>query len=359
VTCNNVVITTGVNGFASATAGTSGSAQYDIRNSVAPIEAYYTTVVRSADQAGNLSQPQQRTFLYDLTPPVVGGVGFPASLDTRPSPVFTSSATDNVDLLGIGIRFSYASTNGQPALTVGDTAASFKPIFDSTRVTDSGLISYQMGGPGGFIRQIWQQAPGDLAPPAGTPPAGTQVQSVTVRAVDAARNGSPAPGNTAAIPAGNVTVSPIPGACPAPPAAATAGCYDSFMVTEPGAAVTVSNPPANPGGGSVTLAASIKGRVSSVTSPFSVVCFYYENNGAGEGTFPGILATDWVRIGCQQLGDVTDAGDIRTWTYRTSWNPDAALGPVGPIRVRAFGFSQANPGVVTATQPIGLISLVP
>jgi len=369
--CNNIVITRLpiVGGVASgpvpsqhsATSGNIGSTTFNLRNG-STTEAYYTAVVRSADQAGNLSLPETRTFLYDLTPPTVGGIGFSASLPGgTPGPVFTSQASDNVDLYGVGIRFGYPATNGQPAIFVGDTAAYYGPNYDETRITTPPPFNYSMGGQGGFIKQIWQQAPLDSAPPAGTTGANTQVQNVYVRAVDAARNGSAA--TTAAIPAGNVTVSPLVDKCPAAPAAPAPGtnCYYKFTVTEPGAPVAVSN-----GSASVTLAASVTGSVSVSTSPFSTVCFYYEQTGfastnylSNPNTFPGIEAGDWVRIGCQALGEVTDAGLIRTWTYRLPWNPDNALGTTDNIRIRAFGFSAANPGVVHATQPNANITLAP
>jgi len=354
-TCNNIVITPpAVPSEVSSTSGNTGSASFDIRNGTT-VEAYYTAVVRSADQAGNLSQPMTRTFLYDLTAPTVGGVGFPAAITGGlPSPVFTSSAADNVDLFAVGIEFAYPATGGNTGIIVGDTAVNYGPNFDSTRVTAPAPFTYAARGPGGFIKQIYQQGPGDVAPTAADPNisgAGTTATFVTVRAVDAARNVSTP--NSAAIPAGNITASPLVPACSA---TVTTACYNIFRVTEPTAPVNVSN-----GSQTVTLAASIQGLVSSVTSPFSVVCFYYQQTAAGAVAFPGIPAGDWVQVpgGCVQLGDVTDAGTIRTWTYRVNWNPDNSLGTTGILPIRAFGFSQANPGVVHSTLTFNNITLTP
>jgi hypothetical protein len=354
VTCNNIVITPpAVPSEVSATTGNTGSASFDLRNG-STTEAYYTFAVRSADQAGNLSLPQQRTFLYDVTVPTVGGVGFPAAITGGlPSPVFTSSAADNVDLWAASILLNYGPTGGNGGITIADTATNFGPTFDSTRVTGPVNFTYAAKGPGGFIKQLYQQAVGDAAPTPADPSiggSGTQLTSVEVRAVDAAHNTSS--GNGATIPPGNVPLSPLVPACSA---TVTTNCYTTFRMSEPAAATTVSN-----GSQSVTLGASIQGLVSSVTSPFSVVCFYYSQTTAGATFFPGIPG-GWVQVpgGCQQLGDVTDAGTIRTWTYRVSWNPDNTLGNTEPVAIRAFGFSQANPGVVHATQPNNNITLVP
>jgi len=356
VTCNNIVITPpAVPSEISATTGNTGSASFDIRNGVA-VESYQTVEVRSVDQAGNLSPLARRTFLYDATPPTVGGVGFPAAITGGlPSPVFTSSAADNVDLYAVGIDFTYPATGGNNGTSVGDTAVYYGPNFDSTRVTAPAPFSYAAKGPGGFIKQLYQQAVGDAAPTPADPNitgAGTTAQTVTVRAVDAARNVS-AP-NSAAIPAGNITPSPLVPACSA---TVTTSCYTTFRMSEPAAPTTLSN-----GSAAVTLGASIQGLVSSVTSPFSVVCFYYQQTAPGATVFPGIPLGDWIQVpgGCVQLGDVTDAGLIRTWTYRVSWNPDNSLGNANTLLpVRAFGFSATNPGVVHATQPNQNITLVP
>jgi len=354
-TCNNTVITPPtVPSEVSSTTGNTGSASFDIRNGHPEVEAYYTVVVRSADQAGNLSLPQQRTFLYDLTPPTIGGVGFPAAITGGlPSPAFTSSAADNVDLWNATVLLNYPATGGNGAIIVADTATNFGPTFDSTRVLGPVNFTYTARGPGGFIKQIYQQNAADQAPTPADPNitgAGTALTSVEMRAVDAAHNVSTP--NSAAIPAGNVPISPLVPACSA---TVTTSCYSTFMMTEPAAATNVAN-----GNASVTLAASIQGLVSSVTSPFSVVCFFYAQTAAGANFFPGIPG-GWVQVpgGCQQLGDVTDAGTIRTWTYRVSWNPDNTLGTAGTVQVRAFGFSQVNPGVVHATQPTNNVVLVP
>jgi len=358
VTCNNIVITPpAVPSEISSTVGNTGSAAFDLRNGTT-VEAYYTAVVRSADQAGNLSLPATRTFLYDLTPPTVGGIGFPASLPGGlPGPAFTSSAADNVDLWAASVEFSYPGTGGNPTITIADTAANFGPTFDSTRVVGPVNFSYSAKAPGGFIKQIYQQAAGDAAPTPADPNitgAGTAVTSVAMRSVDAAHNVT-APANIAiaTIPPGNVPISPLVPACAAP--TVTTNCYNVFQMTEPAAATNVSN-----GSQSVTLAASIQGLVSSVTSPFSVVCFYYLQTAQGFNYFPGIPG-DWIQVpgGCVQLGDVTDAGLIRTWTYRATWNPDNTLGTGGAVPVRAFGFSQVNPGVVHATTFKNNVILVP
>jgi len=330
---------------ANQTIGNIASETFDIRAGNVT-DGYYTATVRSVDQAGNLSSTITRTYLFDITAPTIGGIGFGATLSGAVGGAnFTSVAADNVDLKGAAISFIYGT--GTP-ITVADSIPGFGPTFDSTRTT-SVPIAYT-GGTAGFIQQIYQEAAGDAVPAAGVD-ATTIANTVSLRSVDAANNASPI--STAAIPAGNITATAAP--------ATTGGAFTTFTVAAPGAAVNVSNAAASVNNTTVPLAAALQGPTSQAASPFAKVCFYYQQNAAGALAYAGIAAGSYVLIpnGCIANPDVADAGAIRTWTYRMTFNPDVTLGTTGVLNIRAFGFGAANPGVVISTSANANITLVP
>jgi len=301
-------------------------------------EAYYVLTAKSVDQAGNASAPVTRVYLIDVTAPVVQGISIPQNLVGGTSQTFTSTATDNVDLQSTNFDIAYSALSG---LTLYYQGQSYGPNYDSTRVTSTAVAATVPF----FIKQIQSTAAG--APVALAPADSGEAASVTVRALDAANLQSVA--STAAIPNINISSS----------AGYSTTDFNTFSVTN--AAVSINN-----GTGttktSVNLTADVmlnSASAQSAPTPFSQVCFFYQQTAAGNAADPTIPTNDYVQIGCVPAPQITDvAGVSRTWTYTfTGFDPAKALGTAGTVNVIAIGVNASGVGIATAAN--ANITLVP
>jgi hypothetical protein len=301
-------------------------------------QAYYVLTAKSVDQAGNTSPVVTRIYLLDSTAPVVQGISIPQNLVGGTSQTFTSTATDNVDLQSSSFNLQYSPLTG---LNLYYPGQSYGPNYDATLVTSTPVNATVPF----FIKQIQATAAG--APVALAGADSGEATSVTVRAIDAANLISAA--STAAIPNINISSS----------AGYTTADFSTFNETN--AAQNINN-----GTGTTTTSTNLTAAVmlnsagaQSAATPFSQVCFFYQQTAAGAAADPTIPAGSYVQIGCVPAPSITDvAGVSRTWTYTLSgFNPPAALGTAGTVNVIAIGVNGAGVGITTA--PNANITLVP
>ncbi|MDB4913947.1 MAG: Ig domain protein group 2 domain protein [Gemmatimonadetes bacterium] len=305
------------------------------------LQAYYTLVASSVDQAGNLSIPITRTYLLDNTAPLAGGISIPQFLVGGQPTSFSSSATDNVDLRSSSLEVTYSAASG--GTTLYYAADTYGPNFDATRVTSTvinGAVPF-------FITQL-QGTIGSGAPVAFTTADSGRAQTLTARAVDAANLVSVP--STATVPAANLTSAP----------GFTAG-VDFSTIHEVNAPVALSNG-AGTNARATTLAAALEftsPNAQNAVVPAAQVCFYYRVSASANAAVPGMPVGDLVQVGCVSSPTITDIGGVsRTWTYTLpGFDPPAELGTVGPVLLYAIAMKANGVGIIS--QPNTNVTLVP
>jgi hypothetical protein len=343
VTANCVPIVDGVN---PSQTGTTANGCVGVLNSAPTVtldggtgtQAYYSLTATAIDQAGNPSATKSFTYLLDGTAPVVQGISIPQNLVGGASTSFTSTATDNVDLASANFNVAYTPASGTVSLYY--LGSNYGAKYTAANVTTTATVTATVPF---FIQQL-QGTTGGGAPVALTAADSGEAQSITIRAVDAAKNVSAA--SFAAIP--NINISSGSGF--------TAGTqFDTWNVTN--TATTLSN-----GGGGLatttTLTASAilnSGTAQTATVPFSQVCFFYQAN-AGDVTIPaGSYAPAVGSSGsnCITAPNITDvAGLSRTWTYQlVGYDPPAALGTASSPNIIAIGIKANGVGIVSPVSP--------
>jgi len=305
------------------------------------VEAYYTVIAKSVDQANNSSATQTKIYLIDATLPVVQGISIPQNLTGATQQTFTSTATDNVDLQQSNFNITYsAATTGATLFYAGDN---YGPNYDATLVKSAAVNAAVPF----FIKQL-QATDAANAPVALTAADSGEAQQVTVRAIDAANNISTA--SVAAIP--NINISSSAGFT-------TGTQFNTFQETN--AAANVSNGTGT-GAKTTSLTAAailLSGTAQNANVPFAQVCFYYQQTAAGFAADATIPANALVQIGCVSAPSITDvAGVSRTWTYTLlGFDPPSALGTAGALPVFAVGINAAGVGILSqANNNITLIN---
>jgi hypothetical protein len=305
--------------------------------------AYYTVTSSVDDQAGNAAPDAGSRFLYDVTPPVAGGIGFPGFVTGGATTTFSAPVNDDI-----------AVASGVWSLTYGAFADAFQFPAQTTGVTFGGFMTSATVALNTPLMRILQQAPGSCAAPGAIPVAGAPgAIGVTLVANDLAN--LPSTPQVATVTAGQINTTPAAtnysavqpggGTMTAWRVDATTNCAaSSVLVSRPLPGVTAANATSR------TLTATAKGTVGTFNNPFtSRVDFWVQLPG---GT--------WRFIGSSGSPSVTepiagpDAGS-RLWTFSVVWTPDAytaafaAVPGTYPVNIIAVGVNLA--GDALATQP--------
>lgn len=289
---------------------------------------YYTVTSALRDTAGNVTEFETITFLFDdEAPAFTGGLTIPNLLTPGTSYSFTPAITDDIDL--------------DVAYLVAEFATGFDIRFDSEDLGSYGLPLTQSAAPTltfAALPRSFQQVDATGNPVANP---GSDITTITARAYDVA-------GNTAVvqqpIPAQNLAAAPAA----ADWTAASIG-IDSFTVAAPVAGFDVENDATINAGGApetVDLVAEVLASGLDINNPFDNVTFWYQDADTGE----------WTLIGTATATVSTNAANERIFRYTfTAWNPPAELGTGVSVNVIAAGAKGVN---YLATQAVA-IDLVP
>jgi hypothetical protein len=265
-------------------------------------EGYWEITAFVRDQARNFSKPNiDRITLYDLVPPVSGGIGGPSSLPGGANVTFSAGVSDNIDLGWIEPYLTYA---GGPSFQYPNVALGAYGVAD-------GLVSNTTGNftVSGFIRSVEgtlgtgrssgvvneaSQVDFDVYDVAGN----TVNTNVNINAAVQFAAGGPVP-NLATI---SATIF------------APANVNHGNFIHQPPSAPQVcrgtasacgSTPPA-----STVLSATMTGPNATFANPFTRVEFYYQD--------PINLRWYLIGVGTPSASDAT-VTSTRTWTYSFTW----------------------------------------
>jgi hypothetical protein len=321
------------------------------------IDGYYTYSATARDQARNSTTVPARTVVIDHAAPTMGSIAVPATvnpgtstggvfLPASPSAQFSTSATDNLDLINYDYTVTYpnppSGTVGNFAIRSPATTSSqvLGVAFDNVLTTAS---AFSLNVPA-FIRNL------SVTNGAGSPNSnGVLPTTVAARVYDAAGNPSVVNSGTGAgfsnIPPASINVSNPTNFLAAPAGQNAGATMTAFLETN--AAANVSNCPAAGCTGGVAAAnattvtqftATVTGNEGAnfqFTNPFSQVQFYYQDAVTGE----------WILIGSAIAPVVTDDATAthRTFTYtlNTTFDPPASLG-TGTLKVVAVGVNASG-----------------
>ncbi|MGH7500939.1 MAG: Ig-like domain-containing protein [Longimicrobiales bacterium] len=312
-------------------------------------EGYWHLIVHAVDAAwpGNVSADSQRTTLFDVTPPVVGGISAPASLPGGAAATFTAPLVDNVDLGAISPFLTYAGGTlfQSPSVTLG--AYGFA----------DGLVGSAAGNFAvtNFTRSIEGTTAAGRAN--ATPNAATDV---TFDVTDVAANLTSATLNiSAAVTFGAGGIIPALGtAATGAPAVDSAtfnptnALHGNFVhqaanpaqVCQGGSSACGSSPPA-----STVLSVTMTGPNATFANPFTQVQFYYQDP----------LNARWYLIGTgTPAASDNTVTSTRTWTYSFTWTvtglTDSAGNPlVNPaVNLVAVGTHASGSAIISTGTPI-------
>lgn len=291
-------------------------------------QGYYVVTAFAEDGAANPSASVTRTYLYDVTAPA-GPFTIPVmTTSAGQSNLFTSTMTDNVDLLSSQWQMEYAVLAAAPgaagaALRLPTTTFG---SFQSWTITGSSSANYPLYRSminGAFV--------------AG---AGQGLLTVGHQVVD--RGTNVAPFAATAIPAVNL---PAPAAADPYPVATYVGfTYAGFVVPNiatvidiDGATIAVGN------SATATVNATLTGPPNTTLNPFTRVEFWIYN----------AAANAYQQIGTATAPTVVDNAVNRVYTWTISWNPDAAgqynnPNAAGVQNIIAIGVNTTNDAVRTA-----------
>jgi Bacterial Ig-like domain (group 2) len=313
----------------------------------------YTTNVQAIDQAGNLSTVFTGQYYIDQVPPAVsGGSSVPNPITV--GSIFTSSATDNMDLAsanayldygGIGIPHILLGAGGVGGVALSSRGVAFDNVLNRAASITATTVQ--------FYRTLAYFDHPALLGIFGT----GKPSKLNIRAVDAAGNLSMP--NPVDLPAGNISGT---GAV-----AFTVGKHITNSLNGMTVAVTapdVRNPDASTTNlpTTTTITASVVAPTASSTTPFTSVCFYYRNETGTEGgaanKVNGGATGELVLIGCTTTPPAeTTANTVKTFTYSMAFNPDDKFGSAGAIPIFALGVN-ANSDALLAIWP-ALLNLHP
>jgi hypothetical protein len=310
----------------------------------------YTPTVR--DVAGNVCTPTnggatytgsttgQRTAIYDVTAPAVGGVVSPSTIAGNQSVTFSATASDNLDLGLATPSETYGAVITRllfPTVTLGTFGPDVFTTSATVNFTDPAFIrsveTTAAGRPSGAVQQATgvSLAVADVARPA---VATTTNQDITANVAAGSPSGFP---------------SMVAAGKPFDPATNATGTFTStasnLTVCNNSTITTACTNPT-----STVLTASATGPASVFNNPFSRVNFYY-TTAAGNTTLIG-----------QGTVSVTDntITSTRTWAYTITWTPSTltdGVAPGTPYNVFAIGVDatgsglQSNTTVVTIQNP--------
>ena len=309
---------------------------------------YYFFTQTPLDLARNAAPTMTRNVVVDQVAPIVGGIAVPATVTGGASAAFSTSASDNLDLISSDYTLTYAAAPAGGLVAnfpIRATGPALGVAFDNTLTTAS---SFSVTVPF-FIRSVATTTAGNA--PQNNGGAGLPA-TIAVRAYDAAANAS-APGTAAIAPANVPQVGRVDYTV-APAGANPGATMISFQVAN--AVANVSNCPAAGCAGNVapvnpttvTLSATATGNEAALPvafqfiNPFTQVQFYYFDT----------VTSEYVLIGTAVAPVVTDNATVTvrtfTWTLTTAFDPPAALGAGTTLKVIAVGVSSSGDGLASA-----------
>lgn len=328
------------------------------------IDGYYTFSPTARDQARNPTVVPPRTVVIDRLAPTMGSIAVPATvnpgtatggvfLPANTSAQFSTSATDNLDLINYDYTLTYpASPSGNPVANfpvrspATPTTQILGVAFDNVLTTAS---AFSLSVPN-FIRSLAVTGAGE-APPNGT---GVLPAMIASRVYDAAANASVVNPGTGAgfsnIPPASIIQTNLTNFTIAP-AGQNAGATMTQFFESNGVANVSNCPAAGCAGGAAaanattitTFMAQAVGNESvnfQFTNPFQQVQFYYFDT----------VTNEYILIGTAVAPVVTDntTATARTFTYtlNTTFDPPAALAP-GALRLVAVGVNASGDGLAS------------
>jgi large repetitive protein len=311
-------------------------------NAVTSGDGQYTLTVQAVDQAGNVSPATTIQYIVDTQAPVVSGanIAIPGTITTNTA--FSSTATDNLDVSSANSRLFYS---GLALNFLEPGSANPAGVAFSGTLVRSASVSSTLAN---FYRTL-AQASG--AAGAATLTAGEFPASDNLRALDEAGNLSAA--QSVALPATNIGTS---SATPYTIGVANTNSMQAFQVAASAATVSLTAKSSNPA--STTLTGTVTAANQTTATPFTSVCFYYQNPTGTEGGLGnannGGATGDLVLIACTTTppADVTSPTSVRTFTYQTVWTP--AL-KTGTYNVFAVGVNSTADGVITTSVPVTIV----
>jgi hypothetical protein len=302
---------------------------------VPTIEGYYFLTYFVRDQAGNQSATRTQRFLIDGQAPVLGGVAIPAIINGGQPVNFSSSATDNLDLIdqftsvdyGNTVQFRYDSpllgTRYDSVLTRNATVAGAVPFF---------------------IRQLeFADANGLIIGGSATKP-----QTVSVVVGDGVPNYA-----IQTVPLAAINVQNSPGSLTAQTGITSFRLATTTAFTN--IARTGTTQTAVPTTRSLTI--TVTGPASTFNTPFASVQLYF-----ADPTSPLATANSYRLLGTALQAGLTDVGGTRTITYTfTLTGLDAArfsqavAAPGFPYAFRAVGVTANGDAVVSNAVTLNVI----
>jgi len=333
---------------------------------------YFTFSPTARDQARNATVVPPRQVVIDRSVPTMGSIAVPATvnpgtstggvfLPANSTAQFSTSATDNLDLINYDYTLTYAASPGgntapganfpvrSPATA---TTQILGTAFDNTLTTAS---AFSLAVPA-FIRSLAVTSGTDAPPNAA---GGVLPGTIASRVYDAAANASAVNAGTGAgfsnIPPASINNANPTNFAVAPTGQNAAAVMSTFIETN--VAANVSNCPAAGCAGGVAAAnaatvtqftaavTGVEGANFQFTNPFSQVQFYYFDT----------VTNEYILIGSAIAPVVTDnaTATARTFTYtlNTTFDPPAALGPAvagaTPLRVVAVGINASGDALAT------------
>ena len=310
-------------------------------------EGQYMVSVEAIDQAGNTSPAMAVSYYTDQTAPVVSpnNISVPGTVTTGTA--FTANATDNMDVAAGNGRLNY--TTAALNFLEGGSANPAGVAFDNT-LTRAAAINVTLGT---FYQSLATINGATLS-------AGEKPENLFLRAIDAANNLSAA--QVLALPPGNIAGT---GATPYTVGNTNTNSLQGFVVTAstspasgPPPVVSVNGTTAN-----TARSASLQAQVTAATlqsnTPFTSVCFYYQNLTGAEGGLANLqnggAAGDLALIGCTTTPPADVTGPTgRTFTYTMSWTPGSKM-TAGVHNVFAVGVDANTNGMVTVPTTVSLV----
>jgi hypothetical protein len=300
-------------------------------NVVPTIPGMYTLTYQAIDQAGNVSPAVTIMFYDDKTAPAVSNANITIPGTIAQNTPFSATATDNMDVANANGRLHYPGL-GLNFFEPGGANPAGVP-FDNT-LTRSSTVTVTLST---FFQSLVGFNGATLVG-SGKP------NTLGLRAVDAANNLSVE--QVVALPPQNIA-----GTGATPYSLGTGNNNSMQAMALQASPTTVSAGGATAGDAtSTTLTAVITAANQQVNTPFTSVCFFYENhtgaeNGLGNAVNGGATG-DIVLIGCTTTppADVT-TGTTRTFTYQMPWTPGAKF-PTGGVDTWAVGINAATDGLI-------------
>ncbi len=284
---------------------------------------YYSYSAVAQDAAGNQSGSVSRVIAYDpaANVPALTTALFNTPL-TGPTAVFNANASDNFDLWTAVYTLTYGGGLPGPVLLPTVTLNTFNvaPLVNSN--VAAGITV------DGFMRQV-EAVTGNAPLATGGTFKPTQLDGV---ARDQANN--PSATATTPIPGASVTTGVSYTAAAAPQ------LVDSWAITAPSAATSISNgagPAAAVNPLSVTITADVFGPTLTFNPPFARVDFYR------------VVGGQLVLIGTATTPTTTDNGAAngRRHRYSISWTPGATVA-TGVQTIHAIGVNSVGDALVSA-----------